>query len=489
MPVTLRNLPFDNRYARLHPAFFEVIDPAPLPNPRVLAWSPDAAALLDLAPDTASDPESLRYLAGHARIPGSEPIATGYAGHQFGVWVPELGDGRAILLGEATNARGERWELQLKGAGQTRYSRSGDGRSVLRSAIREFLASEAMAALGIPTARALAVVGSDEIVYRELAEPAATLLRLAPTHVRFGTFQLFAARGQTDRVRELADHVIDGHFGGIAGRETRYVSWLEQVVEQTARLVAEWMAVGFVHGVLNTDNMSVVGITLDYGPYAFLDEYDPGFVANHSDPEGRYAYARQPAIGIWNLARFAESLLSLMRREDAEAALDQYSPTFERHYAARMRAKLGLETARTEDAALIADLLGLLARARIDYTRFFRALAHVQVEATDPPAALLELGGDAGQHREWLERYRNRLRAEASADAVRADRLRRTNPKFILRNYLAQTAIDAARRGEWSETERLRAVLSRPFDEQPEHERYAGPPPAWARELVVSCSS
>jgi len=487
---TLTTLTFDNSYARLHPRLYEVVDPTPLPGTaRLVAFSPPAAALIDLDADAGSAPEFLAAMTNAWRIPGSEPIATLYAGHQFGVWVPQLGDGRAVLLGEVRNQRGEAWELQLKGAGQTRYSRGGDGRSVLRSAIREFLASEALAGLGIPTTRALAVAATNDPVPRETIETAATLLRLAPTHVRFGTFQALAARGALERVRELADYVIARHYPEAATEPEPYAAFLDAVVERTATLVADWMAVGFTHGVLNTDNMSIVGVTLDYGPYGFIDEFDPSFTPNHSDPDGRYAYDRQPAIGIWNLLRFAESLLSLVPAERANASLERYAPAFEAKYGGAMRAKLGLATSRSEDGALIGDLLELLAANRVDYTRFFRALATVAGGDRIAAPALESLVGDRAALDAWVARYGKRLESEERGDEARRAAMSRVNPKYVLRNYLAQEAIDRAREGEFDEIERLRSVLADPFAEHPEHERYAGPAPAWARDLVVSCSS
>jgi protein adenylyltransferase len=487
---TIATLAFDNSYARLHPSLYEVIDPTPLANtPRLVAFSPPAAALIDLDTDAASAPELLAAMTNAWRIPGSEPIATLYAGHQFGLWVPELGDGRAILLGEVRNRRGEAWELQLKGAGQTRYSRGGDGRSVLRSAIREFLASEALAGLGLPTTRALAVAGTDDPVQRETVETAATLIRLAPTHVRFGTFEVLAARGALERVRELADYVIARHYPEAATGPEPYAAFLDAVVERTAALVADWMAVGFTHGVLNTDNMSIVGVTLDYGPYGFVDEFDPSFTPNHSDPDGRYAYDRQPAIGIWNLLRFAESLLSLVPAERANASLERYPPAFEARYGGAMRAKLGLATSRPEDGALIGDLLELLAANRVDYTRFFRALTTVAGGDRIAPPALESLVGDRAALDAWVARYGERLEGEEYGDESRRAAMSSVNPKYVLRNYLAQEAIDRARAGDFGEIERLRSVLADPFAEHPEHERYAGPTPAWARDLVVSCSS
>jgi len=485
----LTNLPFDNTFARLDPAFYEVVEPTPLTNPYLVAFNSEVADLLDLDPTAAADPDFPVWMSGGRRLPGSEPIAMIYAGHQFGVWVPQLGDGRAILLGELVTPRGERWDLHLKGSGQTRFSRMGDGRAVLRSTIREYLAGEALHGLGIPTTRALCIVGSDEPVYREAPETAATLIRVAPSHVRFGTFQIFAARGQPERVKELADYVITHHANELVASPERFVRWLERVVVSTAELMARWMAAGFAHGVMNTDNMSVLGLTLDYGPFGFLDEYDAGFIPNHSDPEGRYAFDRQPAIGLWNLARFGESLLSLVTVEQANLALELYAPAFADRYAALMRDKLGLRTERSDDARLVADLLALMQADRIDYTRFFRSLGETPIAAQSAPATLRGLVRDGERLDSWLARYEARLRAEVSAGPERGARMRRANPKFILRNHLAQRAIELAQRKDFTEIERLRAVLRAPFDEHPDAADYAGAPPVWAKDLIVSCSS
>jgi uncharacterized protein YdiU (UPF0061 family) len=481
-------LRFDNSFARLPPPFLDVVDPTPLTSPVLVAFNPRAAETIGLDAGEARDPDFLRYMAGHGRAPGTEPVAAIYAGHQFGVWVPQLGDGRAILLGEVVNDRNERWDLQLKGAGPTRFSRMGDGRSVLRSAIREYLAGEALHGLGIPTTRSLCVVGSSEVVYRETPETAATLLRLSPSHVRFGSFQFFAARRQPDLVRILADYVIDLHFPDLSGKPDRYRRWLGVVVERTAELVADWMAVGFAHGVLNTDNMSVLGLTLDYGPYGFQDAYDPRFICNHSDVDGRYAFDRQPAIGLWNLARFAEALLSLVTADEANHELSRYPGAFERRYGSRMRSKLGLLTVEEDDAKLVADLLDMMAAARADYTRTLRSLAAVDVDGAGSP---LSLAGELDDARlpAWLERYRARLRREASVDTVRHEAMRRANPKFVLRTYLAQEAIERARTGDYGGIEDLMRVLERPWEEHPALDALAAVPPAWARELVVSCSS
>ncbi|HET9275986.1 MAG TPA: YdiU family protein [Gemmatimonadales bacterium] len=490
-------LAFDNSYARLHPAFYEVIDPTPLPDPYLVAFNPDAAALIDLDPAESANPDLAACLTGGRRIPGSEPVAQVYAGHQFGVWVPRLGDGRAFLLGEVRNARGERWDLHLKGGGTTRFSRGGDGRSVLRSAIREYLGSEAMHGLGIPTTRALAIAGSEFPVRRESVETAATLLRLSPSHVRFGTFEYFAARGEPERVRELADFVIARHFtagepAGPARDDGRYPRFLAEVVRRAAELVARWTAAGFCHGVLNTDNMSVLGLTLDYGPFGFLDELDTGHISNHSDGEGRYAYDQQPAVGLWNLTRFAHALGGLVSADEAGAALASYPETFAATYGRLMRARLGLVTEQAEDPALVRDLLALLERHRVDYARFFRLLSLPCRDAAGAPrvpAPLLDLFPARAEPEAWLGRYLARLGAEPGPEPDRVARMRAVNPAYVLRNWMAEEAIRRARERDYGLIEELRLLLRDPFTERPEGDRWAAVPPVWARDLAVSCSS
>lgn len=486
---SLAHLNFDNTYARLPSAFYQVVDPTPLPDPYLVAFNPDAALLIDLDPAAIDHPDSVRYLSGALRLPGAEPVAMVYAGHQFGVWVPQLGDGRAILLGQIRNHLGELWDLHLKGAGLTRYSRMGDGRSVLRSAIREYLGSEALHGLGIPTTRALSIVGSKAPVYREVPETAATLMRLAPSHLRFGTFQFFAARGETDQVRLLADHLIAEHFPALDQSPERYRNMLAIIVNRTADLMARWTAVGFAHGVMNTDNMSVLGLTLDYGPFGFLDDYDPNFICNHTDQQGRYAFGQQPGVGLWNLARFTEALIPLITLEEGKAALEPYPDRFEQTYSALMRAKLGLRTVESGDAELLVGFLGLLQSAGADYTHAFRALSQISSDDGDPASVLTGAIGDRPALHAWLARYRARLRAEGSHDAERRSRMLATNPKYILRNYLAQQAIERAQADDFSEIERLHQLLRDPFAEHPEMERYAEVPPPWGKELIISCSS
>lgn len=483
----ISSLAFDNTYARLAPDFYEVVDPTPLPELMLVALNPDAAALIDLDPALTTRNDLAAYLSGARRLPGAEPVAMLYAGHQFGTWVPQLGDGRAFLLGEIKNRRGDRWDLHLKGGGPTRFARGGDGRKVLRSAIREYLGCEAMHGLGIPTTRALAVVASEALVRREVPERAATLLRLAPSHVRFGSFEALAARGRPDLVRVLADHIISNHFPGYEGR---YAAWLRDVVVRTARLIASWQAVGFVHGVLNTDNMSVLGLTLDYGPYGFLEAFDPGFIPNHSDHDGRYAFDQQPAIGIWNLTRLAEALATLVSPEETTQALGAYVPTYAHHLGLRLRARLGLSEARPEDAELLAVLLDLLQTQRVDYARFFRALGTYSAQTGALTAELAAEVADPTGLDEWLLRYRDRLAAERNRDEERQARMARVNPVYVLRNWLAERAIRrAVDERDYAEIEKLRTLLKFPFSEHPGYDDYRRSAPDWARDLVVSCSS
>ncbi len=478
------------RFASLPEAFYERVRPTPLPDPYLVSVSPGAAALLGWSPEAARDPRFVAWAAGNEVPAGSDPLAMAYAGHQFGVFVPQLGDGRAIVLGDVVTPEGGRWEVQLKGSGLTRWSRFGDGRAVLRSTIREYLCSEAMAGLGIPTTRALAVVGSDATVMREEPETAAVLVRLAPTHVRFGSFEYFAARQRTAEVRQLADWVIAEFFPHLAGREDRHAAWLREVTERTARLVAMWMAAGWAHGVMNTDNMSILGLTLDFGPFGFQDGYEAGFVCNHSDHAGRYAWDQQPGVGLWNLTRLAEALLSLVSEAEALAALDAYQPAFQAEYLGRMRAKLGLREARDEDAGLAWDLLQVMQQGGADYTRFFRGLADFDSSPGAGPAGLHRECGAAGALDAWAARYAERLRAEASIDAERRPRMNRVNPAYVLRNYLAEKAIRLAREErDYTEVDRLCDLLSDPFVERPDLAAYAAAPPEWGRALVVSCSS
>lgn len=478
----IADMRFAPGFAKLPSEFWEARSPTPLADPYLVALSPDAAQLVGLDPELAAeDPQFIAVGAGNALPPGAEPIAAIYAGHQFGSWVPQLGDGRAITLGEV-----EGYEWQLKGAGLTAFSRFGDGRAVLRSTIREFLCSEAMAALGIPTTRALAVVGSDEPVYREQPETAAVLTRLAPSHVRFGSFEVFHYRDRPELVKALADYVIDRFYAELRAEDAPYAGLLREVVARTARVLAKWQAVGFAHGVMNTDNMSILGLTMDYGPFGFLDAYDPGFICNHTDAGGRYAFDRQPTIALWNCYAFAETLGPLVGIEPAKEILEGFEPIFRAAFMREVRAKLGFRTSEDDDGALAGDLLRTMQVDRVDYTNAWRALATV---SADDDGSFTGWFLDRERIAAWLSRYLARLAREHSVDAQRKREMDAINPKFVLRNYLAQTAIEAAQRKDFTEVRRLLDVLRRPFDEQPEHEAYAAPPPDWAKHISVSCSS
>jgi serine/tyrosine/threonine adenylyltransferase len=486
----LETLSFDNTYARLPAAFYAKLNPTPFSSPPYLvSFNPAAAALIDLDPGEAQRPEFAGLFGGSVLAPGMDPLAMLYSGHQFGVYVPQLGDGRAILLGEATNRSGERWDLHLKGAGMTPFSRDGDGRAVLRSTIREYLCSEAMHALGIPTTRALCIVGSDDKVYREQIETGATLLRMAPSHVRFGTFEIFYYRKQHDLLKVLADFVIDSYFPHLRQATEKYARLFAEVVERTATLIARWQAVGWAHGVMNTDNMSILGLTLDYGPFGFMDDYDAGLICNHSDHNGRYAFNQQPYIGLWNLSCLAQALLPLADKEALKTGLDVYTPLFEREYRALMRAKLGLTQDRGDDDELVRDFLSLLQGSHADYTIVFRELGSFASGPGMKNEPLREHFLSRDRFDEWTERYRNRLQNEQSRDDERQQAMNRVNPKYVLRNYLAQIAIEKAQQKDFAEIDRLLTLLKDPYTEQRGMEGYAAPPPNWGKHLSVSCSS
>lgn len=484
---TLDALNFDNQFARLHDAFYTRLAPQPLHGVKLVASNPEAAALLDLDPAEFQRPEFLQYFSGQQPHPAFEPLAMVYSGHQFGVYNPQLGDGRGILLGEVLNEKGERWDIHLKGAGKTPYSRFGDGRAVLRSCIREYLGSEALHHLGIPTSRALCIFGSREPVRRETIEQGAALIRLSPSHVRFGSFEFFYYNQREDRLRELADFVIDRHFPDFRQAQNPYSELFRQAVTSTAQMVAKWQAVGFAHGVMNTDNMSILGITFDYGPFGFMEDFVPGYICNHSDHQGRYAFHQQPGIALWNLNALAQTLSGLVPQQDLVNSLKSYESALLDHYHALMFAKLGIINPRPEDQTLVTDLIGLLSANHPDYTIFFRRLSHDDDTQSMAPVADLFIDRDSA--RNWLTRLRARAQQQPLSAAERRQLMLAHNPKYILRNYLAQNAIALAEQGDFSEVENLRQLLMRPFDEQPAQERYADFPPDWGKSLEISCSS
>ena len=477
----LADLPLTHSYAALPPNFYTRLATTPLPAPYLVCASAPAAALIGLDAAELDTEEFVQTFSGNARLDQSTPLAAVYSGHQFGAWAGQLGDGRAILLGEAAApgvAPRGLLELQLKGAGKTPYSRMGDGRAVLRSSIREFLCSEAMAALGIPTSRALCVTGSDFRVMRETPETTAVVTRMAPSFVRFGSFEHWYYNHREEELKTLADYVLAQCYPALQDRPEPYAALLQEVARRTATLVAQWRSVGFMHGVLNTDNMSILGQTLDYGPFGFMEAYDPDHICNHTDQQGRYAYKMQPQIGHWNCYALGQALLPLIGEVDAvHEALAVYQPTFDAEINARWHAKLGLVSLREEDGALIEALLAILQHNRVDFTLFFRRLSSLKADDVQSNAAVRDLFIDRAAFDAWATQYRARLQKENSNDAKRLASMNRVNPKYILRNYLAQVAIEKAQQKDFSEVKKLLAILQYPFDEQPQHDRYADLPP------------
>jgi uncharacterized protein YdiU (UPF0061 family) len=473
------HIPFDNSYARLGDPFHARLSLSPVAAPRLVALNNALARDLGLDPEALSSAEAVDYFAG-SRVPeGAEPIATAYAGHQFGGFNPQLGDGRAMLLGEIVGRDGVRRDIQLKGSGPTPFSRNGDGRAALGPVLREYIVSEAMAALGIPTTRALAAVTTGEPVYRETVLPGAVLTRVASSHIRIGTFQFFAARGDVESLRRLVDHVIARHYPDAAAAANPPLALLEGVIARQAALVARWMLVGFVHGVMNTDNASVAGETIDYGPCAFLDVYDPATVFSSIDSRGRYAFANQPGIARWNLYRFAETLLPLLADDMAQAVAqaERALSAFETHYDSSLldgaRAKLGFTTARPEDFGLWEDLLAIMAAGQADFTLTFRGLC-AAADGGDDVRALFAVPDPFDA---WAARWRDRLAAEPEHTSGRAARMRRVNPAFIPRNHRMEEVIDAAvARQDFGPFERLGKILARPYEDQPESVAFTKPP-------------
>lgn len=523
----MRPLTFDNRFLaelpgdpeaanarrQVHGAAWSRVAPTPVAAPRLLAWSPEVAALLDLDEADVADPRFAEVFAGNRLVDGMDPFAANYGGHQFGTWAGQLGDGRAISLGEVVNRRGERWELQLKGAGPTPYSRSADGRAVLRSSIREFLCSEAMHHLGVPTTRALSLVATGEPVVRDMfydgnaaPEPGAIVCRVAPSFIRLGNFELPASRGDRALLERLVDftiardfpHLAEAHPGDVPARRA---AWFTEVCQRTAVMIAHWMRVGFVHGVMNTDNLSVLGLTIDYGPYGWLDDFDPDFTPNTTDAHGRrYRYANQPAVGRWNLSRLGGALVPIFDDPaPLHAALERYADVYTDTHQQLTAAKFGWRQWRDGDERLARDAFDLLHRGEVDFTLFFRGLADVDLAAPSVDA----LGGifyrDAPRREvepalaDWLSRWAGRVRVDGEAEAIRRARMNAANPRYVLRNWLAQQAIDAATAGDATAIAGLLDVMRRPYDDQPGREQYAGRRPEWARHKagcsMLSCSS
>ena len=479
------DLIWSNKFAQLGSDFYTRLQPQAMPDPYWVGRNFGLARELGLGDEFLESQATLEALTGNRLLAGSDPLASVYSGHQFGQWAGQLGDGRAILLGGLTTPVGDR-EIQLKGAGKTPYSRMGDGRAVLRSSIREFLCSEAMHGLGIPTTRALCVTGSDAKVRREEIETAAVVTRTAPSFIRFGHFEHFSYTDQHEQLKQLADHVIDQHYPECRDAPNAYAALLEAVSARTATMVAAWQAVGFCHGVMNTDNMSILGLTIDYGPFQFLDAFEPGHICNHSDSEGRYAYNKQPNMAYWNLFCLAQALLPLMdSQEQALAALEPYKTLFPDALHARMCAKLGLTDVQADDAALVESTFKLLASNKVDYTIFWRRLNGFTRESGHEP--LRDLFFDRESFNAWAQQYGNRL---ASVDAgQRVPLMAASNPKFVLRNHLGEEAIRAAKLKDFSKVDTLLALLQTPFEEHAGHDELAGFPPDWAASIEISCSS
>ena len=521
----VRALPPDpeprNFVRQVRGASYSLVKPTPVSAPRLLAWSDDCAALLGLTRPQSDSDLTVELLAGNRLLPTMQPYAARYGGHQFGTWAGQLGDGRAITLGELCPRPGDCWELQLKGAGKTPYSRTADGRAVLRSSVREFLCSEALHFLGVPTTRALSLVATGDIVVRDMfydgnpeAEPGAIVCRVAPSFVRFGNFEIHTSLAERDALERLASYVVTKHFPELgAPSPAVYARWFQEICRRTGVMIAHWMRVGFVHGVMNTDNMSVLGLTIDYGPYGWLEGYDPHWTPNTTDlPGRRYAYGRQPQIAAWNLARFAAALQPLIGDVQAlERGLEVYGETFTRSWRRMLAEKLGLASLdRESDDGLVAELFDVLQQAETDMTLFFRRLARVPIGERDGSAgdstAWIEPffpvfydveDALSEPHRArllaWLQRYAARVDLEGAPATERVARMNRANPKYVLRNYLAQQAIDAAAEGDTSVIERLLRVLRCPYDEQPGNEDLAQRRPEWARNKpgcsALSCSS
>ena len=479
-------LPFDNTYARLPARFYARVDPTHVAAPRLVRVNHDLAALLGLDPATLD----ADILAGNRLPVGAEPIAQAYSGHQFGHFSPTLGDGRAVLLGEVVGLDGQRYDIQLKGSGPTPFSRRGDGRAALGPVLREYLLGEAMHALGIPTTRALAAVTTGEPVYRETALPGAVLTRVAASHIRVGTFQFFASQGDAEAVRTLADYAIARHYPDLAGD---YRGFLDAVVARQAELVAHWLQVGFIHGVMNTDNTAISGETIDYGPCAFMDAYDPTTVFSSIDRDGRYAYGQQPRIAAWNLARLAEALLPLLGPdqeaaiEAAKQAIASFAPRFEPALLTGLRRKIGLQTEQEGDDELVQALLRHMQEGGADWTLTFRALADA-VEGDDAPARALFSPGAAWDA--WAEHWKARLVREPGAPAERAAAMRALNPLYIPRNHLVEAALNAAvQSGDYRPFEELLGIITKPYEQRPGLERFTLPPRPEERVLATFCGT
>lgn len=508
------NLPLDNSYSRLPEHFYHRVDPTPLKAPVLISLNMDVAQQLGIDPDSLSPEQLALYFGGHQNLPGSNPLAMKYTGHQFGVYNPQLGDGRGLLLGELIAPDQRRWDLHLKGSGKTHYSRFGDGRAVLRSSIREYLISAAMQGLGIPTTQALCVVGSEEKAMRDgMPEPCATLLRVTECHIRFGHFEHFYHSQRYDDLRQLSDYCLERYFPEYQAHPNPPLAMLEEVIRRSAYLVAQWQAYGFVHGVMNTDNMSLIGETFDYGPYQFMDEYKPHTISNHSDHQGRYAFQHQPDVMGWNLFRLAQCFVPLVADDGMEAkkqleeALDRYHVLYNHYYYHKISQRLGLDNqadqpheqhnalktapeTRREQQSLIDDLMALLASQQADMTLFFRLLSEQAISQQHQTLQQITPRPQAFEH--WLNRYHQHL-TELSLttrqEEQRQQRMKQINPVYLLRNYMAQDIIEATEKGDFTLINQLLPILMQPFIYHKQLAQYAGPAPDWAAGICLTCSS
>ena len=472
----LDSLKFSNKFADLPEDFFHKQSWTPFDNPRLIHFNKDLAEILDF-PKNLDPKDLVPYVNGNKPFKQSAPLSMVYAGHQFGSWVPQLGDGRGILLGQLQTKDGL-MDLHIKGAGKTPYSRFGDGRAVLRSTIREYLCGEAMYHLGIPSSRSLILIGSDEPVFRETTEFGAMMVRVAKTHIRFGHFEYLMHNKKSEFIPILLDHVIENYFPELKDSKDAYTDLFEKIVHSTARLIAKWQAFGFAHGVMNTDNMSILGETFDYGPFGFLDDYNPGFICNHSDHQGRYAFNNQPSIGLWNCHALAAALKDHIELERTKEIINTYEKIFYEELTNIFRKKLGLTEIKPNDLKLTEELLTWMKINKKDYTNTFRALSKTDIYLFEDQEGKL-----------WFDKYQKRLKDEKNTFEKRKQIMEKSNPKYILRNYLAQEAIQDAENSDFLKLYNLIEVLKKPFQENENFEDYAKVPPDWSKKLEISCSS
>ncbi|MGY8869638.1 MAG: protein adenylyltransferase SelO [Pseudomonadales bacterium] len=494
MLKAINELTLENTYLDFPDHFYHRVDPSGLKNAHLISFNPDVATILDLDPCSVQPSDLARFFGGGDVLQGSEPLAMKYGGHQFGQYNPDLGDGRGLLLGEVLNSKGERWDLHLKGAGKTAYSRFGDGRAVLRSSIREYLISAAMQGLGIPTTQALCLVGSEEYTMREGMEPCAKVLRVTQCHIRFGHFEHFYYTKQHDNLKTLADYCLDRYFPECKKQApddsaTAYLAMFKEIRDRSILMVAKWQAYGFVHGVMNTDNMSILGETFDYGPYVFMDQYQPDFISNHTDHEGRYAFKRQPDIMLWNLSCLAQALLPLIERDELAAVLDEYKDLYVKAYTQQMRLRLGWLSEQEDDEVLIDQLIRLATVQRIDLNRFLRDLCDLQSNNDTTLHQCLSHFSDPIAATNWLLAYTQRTEQEGTDFTSRQQQMRSVNPCYLLRSYMLEEAIREANNGDYRLVNTLQSVVRYPFDAKDEYARYAGQPPEWAGGISLSCSS